>query len=73
LHIPFWQPGSGLPSAFRRGAVKVVRNSTAAKNASVFFTMQSSFSMELHRDNVRNGARLPDYARNCSFSKNVKK
>jgi hypothetical protein len=70
LHHPEPQLGSGIATAFDfGGAHSVVRNSTAANKAIVFFTVQSPFKVELHRDNVLLAALLPDNQRNVFFPK----
>jgi hypothetical protein len=58
-----------LPAFEVGGAHSVVRNSTAANKAIVFFTVQSPFKVELHRDNVLLAALLPDNQRNVFFPK----
>jgi hypothetical protein len=43
----------------------------AARKARDFFTVQSPFKVELHRDNVLVTRRLPDHRRNLRFPENV--
>jgi hypothetical protein len=73
LHNPDEHPGFGFASAFRLGAAKPVKNSTAAKNTMVFFTVRYPFNVELHRDNVLVMLGLPDNRRNVELPGTVTK
>lgn len=71
MQTPVEQLGSGNPSAFKVGTQSELRNSTAANNTRVFFTVQSPFNVGLHRDNVLSAAIRPGHRSNVSVLENV--